>query len=442
MEMINHKLRELNQSSLTRLSHASSVVFSAVRVSWEDGERTVGSAIGPRINDVFIVQTPTSTLGRGNPQQHSQYTLIVRTENFTDYVVRTSTLDIEVAPLDGAYTTVASMSLAYLLKNFLAYTTDVLTHSDEHTDIDLTSSRLHSQSHVYPTRYQMLQNDSPEVITHYRSVVSLNFFSRMLQALISKFHRGLGFYDEAVTQRVMTAWLTATHGETPEFVVRVDPYGQFSLVIIDYSILGIRKSSWHLVKRTSTDIAIRRREEDGRWVVKRFEASKNRQLTATDASCDTTDPSLPQNARCDAKAADDASHIRVINIPLDWESTPNYSLYSSYLDFSDDDDDGPPVYRSSSATEPQPSVYTAKMNAGSVHSETDSYDEMYRLLSQCTRANAPITITDCFYVVQSDIGRINDTAVTNRVSMMMDFFKARAQEVASIHEQMKALLTH
>lgn len=423
---INEKLKQLNHSALTILSFSRNIEFNAVTVSWEDGERTVGSSSGPRINDVYIVQTPSSDDGT-----RSKNTLIVRTNNFTDYVVRTSTLDIEVAPPDGPYTTVVSMSLAYVLKYFLNYTTDVLAHSGEYNDVDLTSSKLHSESHVYPISFQTLSEDSPELITHFRSRVSLSIFGEMIQSLISKFHRGLGLYDEEVTQRVMTAWLTSDRDDTPEFIVRINPYGQLSLVIIDYSIDGIRKSSWQLVNRTTTDIAIRR-QEDGKWVVKRFQASKNLELSTMNSSC----ADGGGDSSCEMKAANDASRIRVIIVPLN----SSYNPYSSYIyDNDDDESDGYPIYRSMSATEP--SVYTAKMDAGSTHSQSESYDDMYRMLSTCKRANAPITVTDCFYVIQHDTERINETAITNRVSLMMEFFKSRAQKVASIHEQMRVLLT-
>jgi hypothetical protein len=430
LNMINNKLKELNNSVLTKLTSERSIEFNAVTVSWEDGERALGSAYGPRINDVYIVQTPTS----GHTNEFKP-TVIVRSNNFTDHVVRTSTLDVEVAPVDGSRATVVSMSLAYVLKHFLNYTTDTLLHSGEYTNIDLTSSLLHSQSHVYPTRYNLLENDTPDTITHYRSLVPLSGFAQMLESLISKFHRGLGVYDEAVTQRVMTAWLTTNHGETPEFVVRINPYSRLALVLIDYSIDGVRKSSWHLIKRTTTDVAIRR-QENGKWVVKRFNASKNRELTNMDTQCGDSGSSS-----CNIQTTNDASRIRVIIIPLNSDFEQEYGgyAYDDDKDYEDYEDDDVPVYRSASAI--QPAVYTARMNAGSVHAETDSYDQMYRDLSQCKRADAPITITDCFYVIQSDVTRINDTAVTNRVSMMMDFFKSRAREVATIHEQMTALFT-
>jgi hypothetical protein len=427
LDMINHKLKELNDSVLTKLSPERSIEFNAVTVSWEDGERALGSAYGPRINDVYIVQTPTS----GHTNEFKP-TVIVRSNNFTDHVVRTSTLDVEVAPIDGSRATDVSTSLAYILKHFLNYTTDTLLHSGEYTNIDLTSSLLHSQSHVYPTRYNLLENDTPDTITHYRSLVPLSGFAQTLESLISKFHRGLGVYDEAVTQRVMTAWLTANNGETPEFVVRINPYSRLALVLIDYSIDGVRKSSWHLITRITTDVAIRR-QENGKWVVKRFNASKNRELTNMDTQCGHSGFSS-----CNVQTTNDASRIRVIIVPLDSDVKQNYDGYT-YDDDDDDYDDDLPVYRSASAM--KPAVYTARMNAGSVHAETNSYDQMYRELSQCKRANAPITITDCFYVIQSDVTRINDTAVTNRVSMMMDFFKSRAREVATIHEQMTILFT-
>ena len=299
--------------------------------------------------------------------------------------------------------------------------------------VDLTSSRLHSESHVYPTQFQSLAEDSPETITHFRSVVPLTAFSKIVQSLISKFHRGLAFYDEAVTQRVMTAWLSADRTDTPEFIVRINPYRKTSLVLIDYSIDGVRRSSWHLVKGTTTDIAIRRLE-DGQWVVKRFEASKNREVGTMDSNC------ARDASGCDMKAADEASRIRVIIVPLNSPPTPHlYSSNTSFYGASSDDDDEVPVYRSAGAS--QPTVYTAKMKTGSTHEHGESYDAMYEFLSTCTRADSPITVTDCFYVVQSDMGRINETAVTNRVSLMMDFFKSKAQQVASIHEQMSNLLT-